>query len=362
MLIRKGYKFRLEHKIPISWYHELNWNMVNFWKKSEEMIWLNDAPRQSLIQILKQFDRAMRDYFDKNQPNKQLPRFKKKGVKDSFLFPQGISLEGNRIKLPKLGWVKFRKSRELLEKIKSATVSRNGKHWYVSILCEMDVPEPMHPSTSAVGIDRGVAIMAACSDSREYIGAKSFRNHEKQLAKAQRGLSRKVKFSNNWQKQKEKIQNIHSKIANIRKDALHKASMEISKNHAMIVLEKLGTSRMSKSAKGNSEKHGVNAGLNKSILDAGWGMFAAMLEYKQRWRGGMVEYVPAAYTSQRCSQCQHTEKANRVSQSKFLCQACGHAANAGHNAALNILAAGHAVFACGVDAIATTMKQESLAV
>ncbi|MDQ7003490.1 MAG: transposase [Ghiorsea sp.] len=196
-----------------------------------------------------------------------------------------MSVEGNRIKLPKLGWVKFRKSRDLIGKAKSATVSRNGKHWYVSILCELEVAEPIHPSSSAVGIDRGVSIMAACSDGKTYIGAKAYRKHEKRLTKAQRILARRVKFSNNWHKQKEKVQNIHSKIGNIRKDALHKASTEISKNHAMIVLEKLGTSRMSKSAKGNSDKHGTNvkakSGLNKSILDAGWTMFAAMLEYNK---------------------------------------------------------------------------------
>ncbi|MDQ6952964.1 MAG: RNA-guided endonuclease TnpB family protein [Mariprofundaceae bacterium] len=322
------------------------------------------APSQSLIQIIKQFDRAMRDCFDKNQPNKRMSRFKKKGVKDSFLFPQCISVEGNCMKFPKLGWVKFRKSRDLEGKLKSATVSRNGKHWFVSILCEIDVPEPIHTSSSAVGIDRGVAIMAACSDGQTYIVAKAFKKYEKKLARAGRLLARKVKFSNNWNKQKEKIQTIHAKIANIRKDALHKASTDISKNHAMIVMEKLGVSRISKSAKGNSEKHGSNvkskAGLNKSILDAGWSMFAAMLEYKQRWHGGMVEYIPAAYTSQRCHKCQHTEKANRVSQSKFKCQQCGHSANTDQNAALNILAAGHAVLACGVDAIATTMKQEPL--
>ncbi|MDQ6952998.1 MAG: transposase, partial [Mariprofundaceae bacterium] len=346
------------------WFHELNWNMTKLWKQSEEMSWLNDAPSQSLQQTLKQFDRAMRDCFDKNQANKRIPRFKKKGVKDSFVFPQGFKLEGNRIKLPKLGWVKFRKSRDFIGKAKSATVSRNGKHWYVSILCELEVAEPIHPSSSAVGIDRGVSIMAACSDGKTYIGAKACRKHEKRLAKAQRVLARRVKFSNNWHKQKDKIQNIHSKISNMRKDALHKASTEISKNHAMIFMEKLGVSRMSKSAKGNSEKHGVNvkakSGLNKSILDAGWSMFASMLEYKQRWKGGMVEYVPAPYTSQRCSQCQYTHKANRLSQSKFECQACGYQANADFNASLNILAAGHAVLACGVDAIATTVKQEPL--
>lgn len=359
-------KDRLSRKVPIMWYHELNWNMTSLWKKSEEMDWLNDAPSQSLQQTLKQFGRAMRDCFDKNQPNKRMPRFKKKGVKDSFVFPQGFTVEGNRIKLPKLGWVKFRKSRALEGNLKSATVSRNGKHWFVSILCEMDVPEPVHPSSSAVGIDRGISIMAACSDGKNYANARAFRNHEQRLANAQRSLSRKVKFSNNWHKQKEKVQTIHSKIANMRRDTLHKASTDISKNHAMIVLEKLGTSRMSKSAKGTSEKHGVKVkaktGLNKSILDTGWSMFAAMLEYKQKWRGGMVQYVPAAYTSQRCSQCGHTTKENRLSQSKFHCMACGYQANADFNAAKNVLAAGHAVFACGVDAMASTMKQEPLAV
>jgi len=326
---------------------------------------LNEAPSQTLQQTLKQFDRAMRDCFDKNQPNKRFPRFKKKGVKDSFMFPQGFRVEGNRIKLPKLGWVKFRKSRDLEGKLKSATVSRNGKHWYVSILCELEVAEPAHASTSAVGIDRGITIMAACSDGKDYGNIRAFKKHGKRLAKAQRILSRKVKFSNRWHKQKEKVQLIHSKISNMRRDALHKASTEISNNHAMIILEKLGVSRMSKSAKGNNEKHGVHvkakSGLNRSILDAGWSMFASMLEYKQAWKGGFVEYVPAAYTSQRCSACGHTAKANRVSQSKFKCGACNHTANADRNASLNILAAGHAVLACGVDAIATTMKQEPLA-
>ena len=122
-------KDRLERKVPILWYHELNWNMTRFWKKSEAMSWLNEAPSQTLQQTLKHFDRAIRDCFDKTQPNKRLPRFKKKGQGDSFVFPQGFKVEGNRIKLPKLGWVKFRKSRALEGQLKSVTVSRQGKHW-----------------------------------------------------------------------------------------------------------------------------------------------------------------------------------------------------------------------------------------
>ena len=134
----------------------------------------------------------------------------------------------------------------------------------------------------------------------------------------------------------------------------------------MIVLEKLGTSRMTKSAKGNAEEHGRNvkakAGLNRGILDQGWAMFASMLEYKQAWKGGMVQYIAPAYTSQKCSVCGFTDKRNRKTQAVFECVCCGHTANADRNAALNILAAGHAVLACGVDALATTVKQEPLAV
>jgi len=101
-----------------------------------------------LQNTLKNFDRAMRDCFDKKQPNKRMLRFKKKGIRDSFLFPQGFDVSGNRIKLPKLGWMRFRKSRELVGTMKSATVSRNGKHWFVFILCELEVPEPVHQSVS----------------------------------------------------------------------------------------------------------------------------------------------------------------------------------------------------------------------
>ncbi|HEJ9561222.1 TPA: RNA-guided endonuclease InsQ/TnpB family protein, partial [Proteus mirabilis] len=170
-------------------------------------------------------------------------------------------------------------------------------------------------------------------------------------ARLQRKLSRKIKFSANWQKQKRKIQHLHSHIANIRKDYLHKVTSEISKNHAMIVIEDLKVSNMSKSAKGTTERHGRNvkakSGLNRSILEQGWYEMRRQLEYKQLWRGGQVLAIPPAYTSQKCACCGHTAKENRQSQSQFECLECGYTANADINAARNILAAGHAVLACG---------------
>ncbi len=144
---------------------------------------------------------------------------------------------------------------------------------------------------------------------------------------------------------------LHSRIANIRRDYLHKVTTTISKNHAMIVIEDLKVSNMSKSTAGTVSQPGRNvrakSGLNRSILDQGWYEMRRQLEYKQLWRGGQVLAVPPAYTSQRCACCGHTAKENRLTQSKFVCRACGYTANADVNGARNILAAGHAVLACG---------------
>lgn len=183
-------------------------------------------------------------------------------------------------------------------------------------------------------------------------------------AKAQRLLARKQRFSNNWKKQKHRIQRIHSKIANIRKDFLHNLSTQLSKSHAMIVVEDLKVRNMSGSAKGSIDSPGkqvkAKSGLNKSILDQGWGEFCRQLEYKLAWLGGSLLKVNPQYTSQKCHHCGHTDKANRTNQANFECQSCGYKAHADINAAQNILAAGHAVLACGERALAYSMKQEPL--
>ncbi|HCV4054169.1 TPA: transposase, partial [Shigella sonnei] len=156
--------------------------------------------------------------------------------------------------------------------------------WYVSIQTEYEVTEPTHSSTSMVGLDAGVAKLATLSDGTIFEPVNSFKSNQKKLARLQRAMSRKVKFSNNWNKAKRKVQNLHSRIANIRRDYLHKVTTTISKNHAMIVIEDLKVSNMSKSAKGTAEQHGRNvrakSGLNRSILDQGWFEFRRQLEYK----------------------------------------------------------------------------------
>lgn len=281
-----------------------------------------------------------------------MPRFKRKSDgRDSIRlvqFDKYCRVEGNRVKLPNgVGFVKFRKSQDIIGTIKNITISKKSGHWYVSFGTERELTEnPTHPSTSAIGIDLGVTKLISTSDGQYIKPKNSFKANQLKLAKLQRGLAKKVKFSENWKKQNRKIQKLHHHIANIRHDYLHKVTTSISKSHAMIACEDLKVANMSKSASGTVENKGrqvkAKSGLNKSILDQGWGMMVNMLEYKQQWHGGLLIKVNPRYTSQTCFECKYVAKDNRQTQAKFECVKCGHSNNADINAARNILSAGHA--------------------
>jgi putative transposase len=324
-------------------------NLLPDWKKDPAIEWLKESPSQTLQQSLKNLETSFKNFFAKRA---DFPKFKRRGQHDSFRFPQGFKVEqgNNRVFLPKLGWLRYRNSRTMLGEVKNITVSQTNGKWYASIQTEREVEQPIHVATSAVGVDMGIAKFTTLSTGEAFQPINSFRTKQAILARYQRAMSRKIKFSKNWRKAKTKVSKLHSTIANIRRDYLHKTSNAISKNHAMIVIEDLQVANMSKSAKGSSDKHGRNvkakSGLNKSILDQGWFEFRRQLEYKQAWRGGWVQAVPPQYTSQRCSCCGHVSRDNRITQAKFECVECGHSENADINAARNILAAGHAVLAC----------------
>lgn len=355
-------QYRLENKQPLLWYQEAAFWLTR-WKQSEEYGFLRDAPSQPLQQTLKDLERAYRDAFDKNQPLKRLPRKKRKYQHTAFRYPQGVKIDNRRIYLPKIGWVGFFHSQSIVGTVKNATVSYRAGRWHVSVQVEMEIPEPRHPATSDVGIDLGVAKFAALSNGITFDSTNAYRKHEKQLARAQRALARKVKFSANWKRQKRRIQRLHHKIARCRADFLHKASATISKNHAVVFVEDLNVRNMSRSAAGTRESPGRNvrakSGLNKSLLDQGWGEFVRQLDYKLKWRGGWLFKVPAHYTSQTCSACGHVSPENRKTQAAFHCQVCGHRENADLNAAKNIRARGHRVLACGGGALSDPpLKQE----
>jgi len=342
------------------------------WRNGSETPWLKDAPVHPLQQALKDLERAYKNFFEKRASR---PVFKKKGRKESFRYPDAKQIKldqvNSRIFLPKLGWLRYRNSREVEGAVRNATVSFAAGRWFVSIQTEREVADLSHPASSLVGVDMGVANFAALSTGEIIAPVDALKRHARRLARYQRAMSRKQKFSRNWTKAKTRVQKLHTRIANIRRDHLHKLSTMLSQNHAGIVIEDLQVRNMSRSASGTVEQPGRNtrakAGLNRAILDQGWFEFRRQLEYKQAWRGGIVVVVDPRNTSRTCPACGHIAKENRTTQSRFACVECGHTAHADVNAAINILAAGHAVMACGGDVSpyahlgarrATPMKQE----
>ena len=321
------------------------------WRHAAGTEFLAAAPIHPLQQALKDLDRAYRNFFEGRAA---LPRFKKKGRHDAFRYPDpkqfAVDDRHGRVRLPKLGWVSYRRSRPVAGNPKQLTISRHGGHWFVSIQTEQEVAAPVHPANSAVGLDMGVAKFVALSTGETFAPVNSFRRYQKKLAWEQRKLVRKEKFSHGWGKQKTRIAKLHERIARIRNDFLHKTSTTISKNHALVVLEDLEVRSMSRSARGTVNDPGRNvrakAGLNRSILDQGWAEFRRQLEYKQAWRGGLVVAVDPRNTSRTCPNCGHVSGENRKTQAVFRCVRCDHAADADVNAARNVLAAGHAVIAC----------------
>lgn len=320
------------------------------WKQSAETSWLREIHSQILQQSLKNLDRAYTNFF---QQRADFPKFKRKGIRDSFRYPQGVKLEpnNNRIYLPKIGLVRYRNSREALGKVKNVTVSGKGGHWLVSVQTEREVETVKPTATSAVGIDMGIVRFATLSDGSYIKPLNSFKKHQQRLALYQRRMSRKVKFSGNWKKAQAKVQKIHIKIAHARNDFLHQSTAAISKNHALVCIEDLQVQNMSKSAKGNAENPGKcvkqKSGLNRSILEQGWFEFRRQLTYKTEWNGGILLAVPPQNTSRTCPCCGQGSKDNRKTQARFVCTDCGYENNADTVGAINVLERGHRLLAGG---------------
>ncbi|MFT3801011.1 MAG: transposase [Burkholderiaceae bacterium] len=330
--------------------------LLTAWRHSAKTAWLADAPVHPLQQALKDLERAYANFFAKRAG---FPRFKKKGVSERFRYPdpKQIKLDqaNARIFLPKLGWLRYRKSRPALGTVRNVTIGLSGGKWFVSIQTEREVEVPAHRG-GAVGIDLGVTRFATLSDGTFYAPLNSFKQHEDRLRTAQQRLSRKTKFSNNWKKAKARVQRIHCRIGDARRDYLHKTSSTISKNHATVCIEDLRVRNMSRSAAGTTEAPGRNvrakSSLNKAILDQGWFEFRRQLDYKLIWSGGQLITVPPQNTSRTCPRCDHVSKENRRSQASFACVQCGFAENADVVGAINVLRAGHARCACQVSGAA----------
>lgn len=341
--------------------------MLTFWKKSGEYSFLKIPHAQPLQQALKDLTDTMQSAFTRGN-GIRFPKFRKKyKCSESFRYPQsycagdngerkqgGFQIKGNRIKLPKIGWVKFYKSRDIDGKPKQVTIKHYADGWYISVLAERYVEDSSCETdySNPVGIDAGVKKTATLSNGH-YFKPINTTNLEKKLIKAQRILDRKqhpryrgdrTKSSANFHKQTYKIKRIWKDITDSRTDYLNKLSTAIAKNHGLVVAENLQISNMVRSAKGDIDNPGrrvkQKSGLNRSILRQSWGKLYSMLAYKVAANGGMLLKVDPKYTSQTCPACHHTDKENRLTQERFTCIKCSFSANADLTAAFNILTKG----------------------
>lgn len=300
-------------------------DMVNMLPSlKEECGFLKEVSAQSLQSSVRHLAVAFTNFFARRS---KFPTFKRKGNRDSFVNPQGFRIEQgrDRIFIPKVGEVKYRNSRPVEGTVKSITVSKRAEHWYVSVLCEVDMQEREKTFDNPVGIDVGLKEFAVLSTGESIPNPRFYRKLEKKLAREQRKLSRKKKDSKRRKKQLVRVQKVHAKIANSRKDFLHQASTAIVKRFDVIGVEDLSVGTMLKNRK-----------LAKSIADAGWSTFLSFLEYKCRWQSKTFQRVERFYPSSKtCSSC-GAEKLMPLHLRTYVCEKCGTTLDRDYNASLNI--------------------------
>jgi putative transposase len=242
--------------------------------------------------------------------------------------------------------------RPLVGTPKTCALVRDGDAWFAAIVCEYEIPDPLPSTKPVVALDRGVVNLLADSDGRVVPNPRTFETIKRRVARAQRTVARRKKGSRNQQKARAVVARLQRKARRQRDAVLHRESAHYAKNHGAVIVERLDLRSMTASARGTVERPGANvrqkAGLNRAILDSGWGRFVEMLRYKVVPTGAATIEVPAAYSSQTCADCGVVDAASRRSQSEFVCVACGHHANADVNAAKVLYTRGsHGGAGCG---------------
>jgi putative transposase len=328
--------------------------------------WLAGGSQMVQQQALRDFARAMTAFIDPGTLTGR-PTWRKAGRHEGFRIVgqrgrqwdvRRLSRHVGEVRIPKVGWVRFRWSRAVPSGVKSYRITQDrAGRWHVAFAA---IPATIEgPGTGAVvGLDRGMAVSAALSTG-ELLRGPSFAARERQrMRRLERKLARARRGSNRRKRVRLAIARLHARETDRRKDWAEKASTDIASRFDLIRIEDLQIRNMTRSARGTREKPGRNvrqkAGLNRGILRSAWGLLARRLEQKAP---GRVEKIKPHYTSQRCSACGRVDRKSRESQAVFRCTACGFACDADVNAARNI-AAGHAVTARGGDGVTRPVNRE----
>lgn len=305
----------------------------------KEFEWLKEVDSLALSKVERNLHKAYQDFF-KNGSG--FPKFKKKGIKDSYTTNNQkgtVAITSNSVKLPKIGHIRAKLPTKINGLIKSATVSKTptGKY-YVSLLVETMVNE-LPKTKSNIGIDLGLTDFIVLSDGTRVANPKFLSKLERKLAREQKILAkrrevakaqqRKLSESSNYQKQRLKVARVYEKITNARKDFLHKLSFNLIKNHDVIAIEDLNVNGMVKNRK-----------LAKAISDSSWSSFVTMLNYKAEWYGKQVVKIDRWYPSSKtCSNCGYllTKAELPLSVRAWVCPSCSQQNNRDLNASINIL-------------------------
>lgn len=296
-----------------------------------EVPWIKAVPYGPLTQALRDLDKAFDAFFSGRA---RYPTHRTRGQNDAFRFQakevavRRLNRRWSAIRVPKLGWVKFRDTRPINGKPANATVRHDALGWHVSFACEIE-HEAASSSLPAVGIDRGIANTITLSTG-EMLSTPATARLEVSKRRAQRILARRQRSSARYRKQRAKVSRIAAKIARVRADWRHRVTLDIAQRFGTVALEDLKVVNMT--ARGRGKR-----GLNRSILEQGWSAFERDLTYKLEERGGALIKVPAHYSSQTCSACGTVDSKARESQARFACHSCGSVMHADHNAALVIL-------------------------
>ncbi len=294
--------------------------------KPVEFPWILDLPKSVPQQAIKNVGRAFQRFFQKKS---QYPRFKKRGVHDSARLDNGpgtFALDGQRIRLPKIGWVRMREPLRFNGKPLSATLSREADRWFISIPVERDRPEPVCESQATVGIDLGVSTAVTLSAGEKIDSPKPLKKYLRRLKRLSRAHSRKQKGSANRRKSALKVAKLHARIAHVRQNWTHQITTDLTRRFAVIGIEDLNVRGML-----------ANDKLARSISDIGFYEFRRQLEYKAALSGGTVVVVDRWFPSSKtCSICGVKAEKMPLSVREWTCAHCGAEHDRDINAALNI--------------------------